>query len=176
MKPSQVRARYLLDKERPLPKTDDGIRKLAQKLFAALQQKEIDEVRRIREVITLATEEKCIARGLSDHFGDAATTIEGGKCGTCSFCITGKAAEYGQPEPTPIADHLIKGVLDACAIRSDPRLLAKIAFGLTSPRATELKLSSSPAFGSMMSCDFDALLERFDAECKKVRAGVARTR
>lgn len=173
MKPSQVRARYLLDKERPLPKTDEGIRKLAKKLFEVrrafamisltaqtLQQKEVDEVRRIREVITLATSEKCIARGLSDHFGDAEDTIgQDGKCGTCSYCLTGKAAAHIQPEPAPIADGSVKAVLEACAIRSDPRLLAKIAFGLTSPRVTELKLSSSPVFGSMMRCvDRDTML------------------
>lgn len=167
MKPSQVRARYLLNKDKPLPKSGVDRKALAKKLYDAMLEKERDEVDRIRGVARMVTADQCIARSLSDHFGDAADVVA--ECGHCSYCETGKAADFGDAEPTPITDHAIKAVLDVCGIRSDARVLARIAFGISSPRLTELKINhGTRAFGSMDTCDFDQLLVRFEAECAKV--------
>ena len=63
----------------------------------------------------------------------------------------------------------IQEILDACPERDDPRLLARMAFGITSPRLTAGKWSTShPLFGSMVYADFNALVAAFDAECTKV--------
>jgi len=44
-----------------------------------------------------------------------------------------------------------------------------MAFGVTSPRLTANKWSTSHAlFGSMVNVDFGHLVQAFDAECKKV--------
>ena len=55
-------------------------------------------------------------------------------------------------------------------LRSDARRdLLTIAFaftGVTSPRLTQLKLSRHPLSGSMNLCDYNLLLERFEAACK----------
>lgn len=62
----------------------------------------------------------------------------------------------------------VKAILDACAERDDPRLLARFAFGITSPRLTALKCSTShPLFGSMVNVDFRVLVQAFEDECKK---------
>ena len=56
----------------------------------------------------------------------------------------------------------------ACIVRDDPRLLARMAFGITSPRLTLNRWSTAhPLFGSMVNVDFNALVEVFDKECKK---------
>ena len=39
-------------------------------------------------------------------------------------------------------------------VRDDARLLARVAFGITSPRVTAMKLSKNPVFGSMATSDF----------------------
>jgi len=71
--------------------------------------------------------------------------------------------------PTVIHPKQIQAILDACPIRDDPRLLARMAFGVTSPRLTANKWSTSHAlFGSMVNVDFGHLVEAFDTECKKV--------
>lgn len=45
-------------------------------------------------------------------------------------------------------------VLTACSARDDPRFLARIAFGIVSPRVMPMRLGRDPVFGSMNVCDF----------------------
>ncbi|KAN0083161.1 hypothetical protein V8E54_002249 [Elaphomyces granulatus] len=45
-------------------------------------------------------------------------------------------------------------VLTACSVRDDPRFLARIAFGIVSPRVMPMRLGRDPVFGSMNVCDF----------------------
>jgi hypothetical protein len=45
-------------------------------------------------------------------------------------------------------------VLDAVPDRDDARYLARIAFGISSPRVTRAKLGKDPVFGSMEEYDF----------------------
>lgn len=70
---------------------------------------------------------------------------------------------HAVPDPAKI-----KAILDACPERDDPRLLARMAFGITSPRLTAGKWSTyHPLFGSMVDYDFNALVQAFDVECEK---------
>ena len=109
-----------------------------------------------------------MAQGLAAYFGDE-DAVPGGMCGQCSFCTSGAGVEF-----SPIAQGVpdaarIQEILDACPERDDPRLLARMAFGITSPRLTAGKWSTShPLFGSMVDADFDALVAAFDAACTKV--------
>jgi hypothetical protein len=45
-------------------------------------------------------------------------------------------------------------VLEACPDRDDPRYIARVAFGIGSPRVTAAKLTKSPVFGSMEDHQF----------------------
>ena len=109
-----------------------------------------------------------LPNALAEYFGDE-QGVPGGMCGRCSFCLSGCGVEF-----TPVAESTpdlkkVKAILDACPERDDPRLLARMAFGITSPRLTYGKWSSShPLFGSMDTVDFNVLVDAFDKECKKV--------
>lgn len=89
-------------------------------------------------------------------------------CGQCTFCKNGSGVEFNpvaQAVPDPAK---IRAILAACPERDDPRLLARMAFGVTSPRLTAGKWSSyHPLFGSMVEYDFNSLVQAFDVECEK---------
>ena len=116
-----------------------------------------------------------MAQGLASYFGDD-DAVPDGMCGQCTFCLTGTGVEFA-----PIAQSVpdpgrIKERLSACPERDDPRLLARRAFGITSPRLTYGKWSTShPLFGSMVDTDFNVLVAAFDAECKKAGYAKAET-
>lgn len=108
-----------------------------------------------------------LAQSLASYFGDEDAVPEG-MCGRCTFCKTGQGVEFdpaAEAKPDPAK---LQAILRAVPDRDDPRLLARMAFGITSPRLTANKWSTShPLFGSMVDADFGALVEAFDAECKK---------
>ena len=88
---------------------------------------------------------------LARYFGDA-DVVPNGKCKTCTHCTTGKAVSFTPSSGSTVPDQAkVKAILNACAERDDPRLLARFAFGVTSPRLTANKLTSyHPLFGSMV--------------------------
>ena len=113
-----------------------------------------------------------MAQGLAAYFGDV-DAVPDGMCGQCTFCLNGAGVDFS-PMATSIPDpEHVKRILDACPERDDPRLLARMAFGITSPRLTYGKWSTAhPLFGCMVDTDFNALVAAFDVECKK--AGYAK--
>ncbi|KZT06011.1 ATP-dependent DNA helicase [Laetiporus sulphureus 93-53] len=164
VKASQVRARYQI--LNPLPKTTAGIQELANELYERMLDREQEAVAKLRQVIRFATNDNCFANAISSYFGDEDTVL---LCGKCSFCTTGTGIEFTpQTESVPDPEQL-QAILQACPERDDPRLLARMAFGITSPRLRAGKWSTShPLFGSMVSVDFNALVAAFDKECQKV--------
>ncbi|TGO86940.1 hypothetical protein BPOR_0265g00110 [Botrytis porri] len=59
-----------------------------------------------------------------------------------------------------------KNILNMIEERDDPRFLARVAFGISTPRVTAMKLGKSPIFASMDDHEFSVLLEAFEKECK----------
>lgn len=57
-------------------------------------------------------------------------------------------------------------VLQACPDRDDPRYIARVAFGIGSPRVTAAKLSKHQVFGSMEEHDFMQILRAAEKVCK----------
>ncbi|KAI0274720.1 ATP-dependent DNA helicase [Gloeopeniophorella convolvens] len=169
-KASQVRARYAVIN--PLPKSTEEIKNLATLLHQGMVKREEEAVEKLRSVITFATNDDCLAQALASYFGDE-DAVPTGMCGRCTFCQTGTGIEFNPVTETTPNPRLLQAILDACPERDDPRLLARMAFGITSPRLTVGKWSSShPLFGSMVDTDFNALVAAFEAECQK--AGYAR--
>lgn len=116
---------------------------------------------------------KGLAQTLANYFGDT-EGVPGGSCGLCTFCQTTEAVQFEAHANTSVDKNKLKEILDACPDRDDPRLLARMAFGITSPRLTYLKCSTShPSFGCMDDVDFNVLVAVFDDECKK--AGYAKS-
>ncbi|KAG1749921.1 ATP-dependent DNA helicase [Suillus paluster] len=170
VKASQVRARYKI--VNPLPKELEEIVNITDMMYKRMLDREEEAIVKLRQVIDFATDDACLAQSLASHFGDDGA-IPTGLCGSCSFCQTGEGIPFesgavAQPDPIKI-----KAILQACPERDDPHLLARMAFGVTSPRLTAGKWSTShPLFGSMVEVDFNALVEAFDKEC--ARAGYAK--
>lgn len=153
LKPSGVVNRYRMLKS--FPKDKDEVKRLVDLAYEQMKERETDDLRRSRQVVELITSEKCFAAALAGHFGDE---VEEGACGRCSYCLTGEKVEIGQAEglKVDIDEAKVQAVLKACGCRDDPRLLARIAFGVSSPRVTAEKCGlRNPIFGSMAECDFD---------------------
>ncbi|CAL1695603.1 unnamed protein product [Somion occarium] len=167
-KASQVRYRFALQSSNPLPKTVAEITQLADLIHERMQGRENEAIEKIRKVIEFAIDDDCLPQSLCEYFDDS-EGVPGGMCGKCTFCETGSGVEFNPTAQSTPDPKQIKAILNACHVRDDPRLLARMAFGITSPRLTAGKWSTyHPLFGSMVAYDFNALVAAFDAECKKV--------
>ncbi|RPA97888.1 ATP-dependent DNA helicase [Choiromyces venosus 120613-1] len=166
LQPGGVVQRYRMIK--PFPKDEADIQALIDKAYEQMEQREMDDLRRSKKMIELMTTPGCIALGLAKHFGDEDSVGTKG-CGKCQFCITGKPLIMSDAiiNKAPVDLDRLVAVLEACRVRDDPRLLAKVAFGISSPRITKEKCGHrNPVFGSMADCDFDELVNEFAKHCK----------
>jgi len=117
-------------------------------------------------MLKLITNQACFSRALAQHFGDDLASGQT-ECGHCTWCLTHQAVVQQIPSKAAFNKARFRAILSAVPDRDDPRLLAKIAFGIASPRITKLKLGRSPLFGSMDDHDFESLLTAFTLECGK---------
>ncbi len=135
---------------------------LAKDLHQRTLEREIREIARLDQVLTLAAHDGCQTAFLAAHFGEQLP----GPCGHCSWCENG-----GQPAkllpPTPV--HLDEAALQrATALRREipdlasPRALARFLTGLPSPRQTRGKLKSHPLFGAFAHVPFADVLRRVE--------------
>lgn len=140
-----------------LPTGASELDDLTEKLYVDMEAREKDALERTRKVADLITGDKCFALGLAEHFGMG---LPGEKkaCGNCTFCMTGKRLVLPPKTTTPVNMRAVKAILDACDVRDDPRFLARIAFGIKSPRVMALKLQNKAVFGSLMDHEFSVRL------------------
>ncbi|CAL3968406.1 unnamed protein product [Diplocarpon coronariae] len=166
LKPKGVVNVYKILKK--LPKKTEDIEKLVDEIYSIMQQREQDALRRSNDMLQLITAEACFSKSLAIHFGD---DLPGGKmeCGRCTWCSTHKAIVQQAPPPVQFNQNAMEAILQQVPDRDDPRLLAKIAFGISSPRVTALKLSKDPIFGSMWDHDFMKLLASFTSACTSAK-------
>jgi len=82
-------------------------------------------------------------------------------------CLSGKSLAFKASGASVATEKQLNYVLATCGVRDDPRLLAKVAFGVRSPRITSLGLANADCFGILSDCDFNELFRSFDEECKK---------
>lgn len=133
--------------------------------YEDLVVREQQDLARMKTVIDLITGKACFSRTLAAHFGDS---LPDGKqeCGHCSWCeqnvTVPRVSRPGKAwDPTAF-----NKILQAVAARDDPRFLARVAFGISSPRVTTEKLGKHPVFGSMENHDFTTLYKAFEKVCK----------
>ncbi|KAK3356465.1 P-loop containing nucleoside triphosphate hydrolase protein [Lasiosphaeria hispida] len=145
-----IEHRYVILKK--LPETD--LEAVVDKLYADMASQERDAIRRGREVMDLITGPRCYALSLAEHFG---MSLPDGKtrCGHCTFCITGKSVRAPFRPVVKTTRATIQEVLKSTSVRDDPRFLARVAYGIKSPRVTLLKLDKLPIFRSLAHHDFD---------------------
>jgi uncharacterized membrane protein YgcG len=148
-----------------LPKTHAEVEKLVDLLYADLEKKEQDGLTRTQAVIDFITGTKCYAVALAAYFG--MELPEGKKtCGHCNICLTGKAVVLPPRPPETIDISKVKAILAACPVRDDPRFLARIAFGIKSPRVTAMRLDKDAVFMSMADTSFEGLMKEFTRACE----------
>lgn len=140
--------------------------KILDDLYKDLEAREQQDLERMKQVTDLITGAACFARTLAKHFGDALPN-DAKECGHCSWCETKTAVPKVNAPPRQWDSHAFFKMLAACPERDDPRYLARVAFGITSPRITAAKLTNTEIFGSMCDHDFTALLTAFTKICDK---------
>ncbi|KAI0450247.1 ATP-dependent DNA helicase recQ [Xylaria acuta] len=163
LKASGVVNRYKILKE--LPSTPKEVGEITDKLHVEMEDRETDAMGRFQAVCDLLTDSKCFAGALTGYFG---MELPDGKarCGHCTYCLTGKPIVLPSKPKPPVDMAGIRDILEACDVRDDPRFLARIAFGIKSPRVTQLKLDKNKVFGSLEDHDFESLLKEFTMACE----------
>ncbi|THZ63133.1 ATP-dependent DNA helicase [Aureobasidium pullulans] len=167
LKTSGVMNRYRV--LRPLPSAEEDIADLADQLYADMARREQDSLGRIDQVLNLVTGQACFALGLAQYFGMELPDSRK-SCGHCTFCAWGAPPTMPAKLPPPLNVEGIKKVLAVCP-HDDPRLLARVAFGIKSPRITQLKLDKSAVFESLADHEFSTLLREFEAACRTAAHG-----
>ncbi|OCL09889.1 ATP-dependent DNA helicase-like protein recQ [Glonium stellatum] len=147
-----------------LPPTSHELDDIMEKLYTQMLDREQQDLRRTKEVIRLITSKTCISRGLAAYFDDDSHELPT-ECGHCTWCETRSQVVLPDIPPSPPNHALANKIVQACKVMDDPRFLARIAFGITSPRVTTLKLGKHELFGSMNTCDFMELVRTFAEIC-----------
>ncbi|GME39364.1 Helicase [Neofusicoccum parvum] len=147
-----------------LPSADAEIEDILDKLYKQMQERERQDLQRTQAVVNLATESLCFSYRIGEYFGDRGQDLQAG-CGHCTWCETKKPVVMPERQPVPTNHAQIGEILRATDARDDPRFLARVAFGITSPRVSKLKLSNHPIFGSLNNHDFLALVRIFTSAC-----------
>ncbi|KAI8625911.1 ATP-dependent DNA helicase recQ [Xylariaceae sp. FL1651] len=163
LKASGVENRYKVLKK--LPETPEQIGMITDKLYTEMEAREEDAMKRFQQVIDLLTDRRCFAQALAGHFGMELPNGKS-KCGHCTYCFTGKPIMLPSKPNPPIDLAGIEKILSACEVRDDPRFLARVAFGIKSPRVSQLKLDKMKIFGSLEDHDFKSLLKEFTKACE----------
>ncbi|GIZ48762.1 hypothetical protein CKM354_001181200 [Cercospora kikuchii] len=155
--------RILTEKWPPPPSEAE---RLTDALYKDLVLREQQELARMQQVMDLITGKACFARVLASHFGDTLPD-NAQECGSCTWCQTHDAVKSVAPPKRTWDAKAFSEVLAATTDRDDARYLARIAFGIKSPRVTAAKLGNHSVFGSMEDHDFMALLKEFEKVCDK---------
>jgi hypothetical protein len=138
---------------KPLPTSVQDRNALADSVYKELEIREQQDLARMDQVTDLITRKQCFALSLAKHFGDELPDKKQA-CGHCTWCETQQPVELKNPPKVSWDSKAFFKVLAAIPERDDPRFLARVAFGIGSPRVTSAKLGKSQVFGSMEDCSF----------------------
>ena len=148
-----------------IAKLPESLQGLTDTVYRRVKQREKDMVQKFRRFVSTLHQESCLTQSLVGHFGEA---LEGATCGHCRWCLERSA-------PAMVNRKLPEGTMDKERLeqlkslqqlpRDDPRLLARFAVGISSPRLTMLKLSKHPLFGFMFDHDFYTTLSHCEEMC-----------
>ncbi|KAM0750266.1 ATP-dependent DNA helicase [Meredithblackwellia eburnea MCA 4105] len=164
LKAAGVRNRYA-----PLsdpPETSGEIDNLAEAIFQKMREREDMDVDRLRGVASFISNPQCFSHSIASYFGDNDAVPKRG-CNHCSFCSSKKSVSFKVAEVQAVNPTKINAVLTVCGVRDDARFLARLAFGISSPRITTLSLSKNPIFGSCADADMELLVAEFEKACEK---------
>jgi ATP-dependent DNA helicase RecQ len=155
LKASGTRQRYRVERR---PGSLEG---LARELEVRFAEREERELERVRQMLVLAGEPRCLTMRLLDYFGE-----KSGPCGHCGPCLGEDACVPPPFAPRKPRDRSITK-LDALLAEnlpqlSTPRRLAKFLCGLSSPATSRLK--DHEGFGLFERVPFRMVLEMAERE------------
>ncbi|TVY22595.1 ATP-dependent DNA helicase [Lachnellula hyalina] len=130
------------------PKSPTEIDMITKSIHEIMVKREQEALVRTDQMLQLITGEACFTRVLAQHFGDDLPDDKE-ECGHCTWCMTHLAVKQQVAPPLMFNYAAFKAVLDKVPDRDDARFLARVAFGITSPRSTAMKLGRDPVFGSL---------------------------
>ncbi len=143
-------------------KTPEDTGALADSLYRRAVQREAREIGRLDRVVDLVTMNGCQVTALGVYFGEQRE----GPCGHCGWCLDGETSR-GTPRraaPAAIDEGLWRRAEELRAENADllgePRSLARLLCGVTSPKLSRAKLTSSPLFGALAHVPFADVLTR----------------
>ena len=137
----------------------DDVSSLSQKLFARLEQREQQDLERLRSVVALFESTECYANQLARYFGDSKDR----NCGQCSACL-GSRVKLPEAPTAPKVESLIsrETVLEVINLYphvfTEARETAKFLCGLTSPKFTKFKLVKHQLFGKLEKIPFQTVM------------------
>ena len=140
----------------------DASESLATELYQRMIKREQAEINRLQQVLDLVSLDNCQTNALAAHFGEQRSQ----PCGHCSWCNRGaRQISKISPRQTPdIGDDLWQQVKDLVnketILHSNPRLLARLLCGVSSPRLSRSKLTSHSLFGRLEHIPFTQILTR----------------
>lgn len=156
LQPSGVVNRFRILKD--FPQGESAKYSIINAIYEQIEAREKSDMHRVQGVIDVITSKSCMTRGLARHFGDE-MSIPRTACGHCSFCLTQTPIKFIKGDTKQrkvcIDEGKIKAILLATKVRDDARFLARVAFGISSPRVTTEKLGKHAVFGSMDDCNFE---------------------
>ena len=161
----QLVNRYRVVKQ--LPETEDEMHSIAYSCWIRLREREKDEITRFNQTISFATRDQCLAAQLAAYFRDS---IPNGRCDNCSYCLTQRAVIFVPLQPSAVDMGLVNTLVHMYGQYRDARLIARIAFGIKSPRIRRLGLLKDPEksnFGKVKNCDFDDFLSKTESSMQE---------
>lgn len=140
---------------KPFPQDPLEERELIDMAHNEVRAHKLAEMKRSQMVVDLVTGGSCFARSLAEYFGDEGSVPKKG-CGKCQWCLTKERVVLNYPRKSHVDQGRIRAVLEGCPDTKDPELLAKLAFGISSPKILMATTGTSHRLrGSMKDCDFD---------------------
>ena len=139
-------------------KIPSDIDDLAQQLYRRTQQREQSELKRLQQVLTLATLQACQVNALASHFGDPLPH----PCGNCSGCLQTNSCTPIEHIQSNIDQHMwaqVETLQQKQTLLSEPHTLSRFLCGINSPQLTRAKLSKHPLFGKLQQVPFRTVLE-----------------
>ncbi|CCN47072.1 putative ATP-dependent DNA helicase recQ [Vibrio nigripulchritudo MADA3029] len=138
--------------------TQSAPNELAHQMHSLFEQKEQSEVERIRTMVALFEESRCLSYQLASYFADENAPAE---CGHCSVC-EGRVAQLPGAEPIPVdstnIEHWIAPYLKATRGSATPQALARFLCGIATPESTSVKARQMEGFAKFESTPFSEVL------------------
>jgi ATP-dependent DNA helicase RecQ len=148
-----VRQRYHMRK-RP-----SDLSALVKSLYDRVLQREVREIKRLRQVAHWVEQDACQVGALGAHFGDPMVR----PCGHCSWCRRGGKPAALPPRPKAEIEPSLWSQAGSLRRQHDkelgqPRSLARFLCGVNSPWVLKAKLQTHPLFGALAHVPFAEVL------------------